>query len=594
MYTIEELNISDIEVSKINPRFTNTVINEKIAISELIKLNPQKMYILVKEISEKLLPILFYLVKYENELVLLDGNRRLTAMKILKNPSLIPVLDSTKKLIDFCEKNQNCNLPEKIPCVVYEEYTDSLLDILEKMHVQDESKADWTPLAQYNMSQRLGGNKHKWMKSLFYYYDDINEINKMTLNNGDKYLRFFTAMSLENIVVHDNGKIGCENGKEVLDYVYQLFKNKTLDTRKPTELYREWVKRIFSNEEELPRIDPPSYTFSILNNRIFEKQKFSIKQVGLTIRDKNNKNIKYDIKDLSINFTSPNASSETILDTNIKGKWKLTVGYDGVSESFDMEVIDRIEPFIELASAKATIQLGETCQLRKLILDARNGFNESQINSIKITSGPNQNIEIINDVFTDRNIKGLYSISYKFNDVDKTPCSKVLILEVVDKIELPLLGSTQKNKLLSYELGMTVNITQTVNRLINEINSLDIKEFPCVIACSCRSLIELSFEVMVERKLLNYCKNFDQKLQAIKDALLNKGIEEISKNEKLNCFKSRNQERNFLQALNISTMNALLNQGAHTSTKVINIESLEECVRKEVAHLLALISAWIN
>lgn len=594
MYTIEELSISDIEVSKINPRFTNTVINEEIAISELIKLNPQKMYLLVKEISEQLLPILFYLVKYENELVLMDGNRRLTAMKILKTPSLIPVLNSTKDLIDFCEKNQNCNLPEKIPCVIYEKYTDSLLEVLERLHVQDESKANWTPLAQYNMSQRLGGNKHKWMKSLLYYYSDVDEINKMTLNNADKYSRFFAAMSLEKIIVCDDGKIGCENGKEALDFAYSLFKNKTLDTRKTTEEYRTWVKKIFNSEEELPAIDSPSYTFSISNNRFFEMQKFSINQLGITIRDKNKKIIKYDIKDLSISFTSPNDSSEAVLDTNIKGKWKLTVEYDGVSESFDVEVIDRIEPFIELASAKATIQLGETCQLRKLILDARNGFNESQINLIKITSGSNQNIEIINDVFTDRNLKGLYSISYRFVDVDKTPCSKVLILEVVDKIELPLFGSTQKNKLLSYELGMTVNITQTVNRLINEINSLDIKEFPCVIACSCRSLIELSFEVMVEKKLLNFSKNFDQKLQGIKDALLNKGIEEISKNEKLNCFKSRNQERNFLQALNISTMNALLNQGAHTSTKVINIESLEECVRKEVAHLLALISAWIN
>lgn len=187
MYYTKDINLNELEVSKINPRFIQIVMNEQMAIQEIIKLEPVKMLNLVKNMSKGVLPLPFYLVVQDNKYILMDGNRRLTAIKILKNPSLIPNIDKYKELREFCIANKSCILPDTMPCIIYDKYDDSLLNVLEKLHITDDSKSDWTPLAQYRMSQRMGGNKHKWMKTLLYYFED-SEVDKMTVGHSDNLI----------------------------------------------------------------------------------------------------------------------------------------------------------------------------------------------------------------------------------------------------------------------------------------------------------------------------------------------------------------------------------------------------------------------
>ena len=76
-YETVEMNISDLQVSKTNPRFIQTVIDEQSAIAGLINLEPKKMVSLAKSIVEKgVLPLMFYCFRENNEIVLADAIAR--------------------------------------------------------------------------------------------------------------------------------------------------------------------------------------------------------------------------------------------------------------------------------------------------------------------------------------------------------------------------------------------------------------------------------------------------------------------------------------------------------------------------------------
>ena len=160
---IQNIKLDDLKVSTTNPRFVNTVIDEVQAIFLLINQDMDKMKNLFISISkEGFLPIPFYVFINKNETIVMDGNRRLSALKLIKNPDLLPDNDKYIELKNIV-KNIKIDIPLQLPCIVFRENNDQLWDTLLKLHISDESKLIWSPLAQYTMSKRLGGNKYKYM-----------------------------------------------------------------------------------------------------------------------------------------------------------------------------------------------------------------------------------------------------------------------------------------------------------------------------------------------------------------------------------------------------------------------------------------------
>lgn len=121
-YEIKRFNISDILLDQKNPRFEQ-VNNQREAIKSMIVDQGDKIVALAKDIyTNGLDPSKRMIVFKENgQLVDGDGNRRLTAMKILETPSLAESSSTLKKKIEAHLKNLNGSVPTEIDCVVYQD-----------------------------------------------------------------------------------------------------------------------------------------------------------------------------------------------------------------------------------------------------------------------------------------------------------------------------------------------------------------------------------------------------------------------------------------------------------------------------------------
>ena len=594
-----EINVSDLQVSKTNPRFIQTVIDEQSAIAGLINLEPKKMVSLAKSIIEKgVLPLPFYCFKENNEVVLADGNRRLTVIKILQNPNLIPDSAKTKELIELCKNAEDIILPTTILCVVYDEWSDELFNILDSLHVMDESKSDWTPLAQYRMSSRHGGKKHSWMKTLLFYFDD-EKVDAMTNKKADVFRRMFDALRFNKIEILDTGEINAKDAKKKLESFYEGFiKSDKVNTRTSKEEFREKVKQVFIEEESLI---PPKYTFELKNDAtIYEEQEFDIDKLGLKIFGDKGKIVKYDKSSLIFNFVNPFGQESDRFDSTMLGQWQINVLYDECSSALQFNVVAKVEPNIELESTKVTVKLGNSAFLRKFIRFANNSFNEDVTSKVKIKAATGQTVKLENDILSGDVTEGLYIIQYYFKD-EYGECSKTLYVEVTSKEDFsPLYGKTQKTKLLSWgEKPVTINYHNTVSNLINEINNLEFERFPNVISCSCRAILELSYDALVSKgKIIIAGRNKVEFIDRLKDIVevLKKNISDISNGDPI-TFGSYHDELNFLNGFDeakLKALNGKLNSAAHKSGRGVNLNEIEECIRKDISRLVALINQFLK
>ena len=220
---IQNLNVSDLYVSTTNPRFVNTVIDEDQAIIMLVKQDLEKMKSLIKSINnEGFLPIPFYIFDNSKEKIVMDGNRRLSAIKLIKDPNILPDIDQFSELKEICKKTDTI-MPNEIPCIIFTEDNNNLWDTLQKLHISDESKLIWSPLAQFTMSQKLGGNKYKYMKTLLHYFD-TEDVDKMTLETllSGNYDRCNAIMTFHA----GAGGTEAQDWVEMLIRMYQMYAQK--------------------------------------------------------------------------------------------------------------------------------------------------------------------------------------------------------------------------------------------------------------------------------------------------------------------------------------------------------------------------------
>lgn len=594
-YTVVEMDVNDLHVSKTNPRFIQTVLNEDIAISELINLEIKKMVKLTKSVIETgMLPITFYCFKENGEIVLADGNRRLTVIKILQDYSLIPDNSKTKELVELCRNAGPVELPSKIPCVIYDEWSDELFNILNSLHVTDDSKSDWTPLAQYRMSSRHGGNKHSWMKTLLFYYDD-KEVDLMTNRKADVFRRMFDALKSIKITVSAKGEIETTNAKNKLDAFYKLIKTNIVDTRTNPDEFKEKVKEIFK-DEILPIQE--KYNFSLRSASIYESQEFSLSLLGLTICTENGKAIKYDENTVSYTFINPLGEHVKEFKSSV-GTWEICVEYDGEKKNLQFNVKEKEETQICLTANRVSVKVGNSVFLRSYILSATNAFNEEVKSKVKIKAAPKQSVQIENDTLSGDVVENTYKILYQYKDKNGE-CSKTLYVQVTDEEDFsPLKGVITKNNLLSWgSVPILIDYDNTVSELINEINQLDFVNFPNIISCSCRAILELSYDNLFARgEIASNLKRieFIDRLKLIVGVLTDNLKYIVDGDPK--TFNSFHDEQNFLNTFDeakFKSINGRLNSAAHKSGKNVNLNELEECIRKDISRLVALINQLLK
>lgn len=123
----EPFSIVDVEVDEHNPRFAEPVVGQREAINALLAQGPSKLLNLAEDIAlvGQLDPINPPIVMREGDrIVVLEGNRRFAALKLLRNPD-IAVAPATQKALARIRKKaidagQSGEGPAQIDCYVAE------------------------------------------------------------------------------------------------------------------------------------------------------------------------------------------------------------------------------------------------------------------------------------------------------------------------------------------------------------------------------------------------------------------------------------------------------------------------------------------
>lgn len=167
------LNINDIFLDNQNPRLNTIYEQQEDSIKELLKFSEEKIYNLIVDISEKGLNPFenIGVTKEENRYIVLEGNRRICALKILKNHELI--------------KKISLNLYKKISKFK------TNIDKIEVIYFPNREKAnEWIKLL--HTGENLGKGRVSWNtknKRLF----DLR--NSRPLNTVEKFINTFNKKS---------------------------------------------------------------------------------------------------------------------------------------------------------------------------------------------------------------------------------------------------------------------------------------------------------------------------------------------------------------------------------------------------------------
>jgi hypothetical protein len=118
------LTVDDLLLDVNNPRLAKTITSQREALEEIVREQGDKLAKLAEDIVENGLDPgqAWYVILQEKDqkYIVLEGNRRLAALKILNNPSLLDSLNVTKKFKAQFKKASNSNAKiEKVTCVPF-------------------------------------------------------------------------------------------------------------------------------------------------------------------------------------------------------------------------------------------------------------------------------------------------------------------------------------------------------------------------------------------------------------------------------------------------------------------------------------------
>lgn len=147
----KEIDLNRLTFDPKNPRLPHKFYNqedESLVIDYMIR--HENIIELMKSISitgySDAEPLL--VVPNQDNFIVVEGNRRLAALKLLSNPKLAKIrINTIKEVLEEAEHR-----PSKIPCIVYEERSD-ILDYLGYRHIT--GVKDWGPLEKARYLDQL-------------------------------------------------------------------------------------------------------------------------------------------------------------------------------------------------------------------------------------------------------------------------------------------------------------------------------------------------------------------------------------------------------------------------------------------------------
>lgn len=329
---------------------------------------------------------------------------------------------------------------------------------------------------------------------------------------------------------------------------------------------------------------------------LFEDEEYKDELLNIKVFDSEGVEIKVEPTDIKIYYIDPIGKIRKSFQKEILGNWHTRINYKGAE--YDKAII-RLQSLQEVKVAfneeKKKVDLGSTLNLKDVVNFAFDSHGKDMRSSLVIKPIGND-AKIDQDILTADNIEGKYKFSFGFTNLGK-PYSETVIIEIKERL-LPLrILENERFNLFSFSAPCTINISPSVNKLIDEITTLSDKfeSYQYVIACSIRAILELSFDELIYNDIIE--NNIGGKSEDKLEEKLNELKKCIEKNLSRLCqtFKkelpSYTTEKNAFQVnFDAKKLSGLLNLGAHKSMTRINQNEFKEIIQKVISPVLVYIS----
>ncbi|KEI15469.1 hypothetical protein [Clostridium haemolyticum] len=609
-YRYKNIDINSIVVWKLNPRH-EAVNDEKEAIKYLFeKVGTTYMNNLAKDIlnnglSPYDLPILVEIQGNRGKYYAYEGNRRIAVMKSILNPELLKFDDVLYERYKKNNIDYSNEIEKKIFAVIMDH--DSAIDEIEKIHGGEQNGVGRKKWGKFEKDMFYATFRNKPSITVNIVNCISNNLNKNILDRMDpsNVERIFSNKHIKELFKTDDYSNLSENDISILDKTIEKAIEKESKEKKG-------ISRIFNTQESISNFFGPvikeiqsldktnEYNIRATKNlSIKQNDIFNLSMLNIIIY-KNNDIIEVEDNDLNIEYYDPKFKKVEQLDTKIIGTWNIVITYKNAVIRINVNINEVFSPEIVLKKDYIEIKKHETINLVNNIKEAKDFLKKDVKNKVEIISIGEKKAKISKNIFLNENEEGQYSVKYEFSDGNGPSISKVLIIDVVDKKETLKAKQIPSNHILDIEstYNTEINISSTINRLINQLGKLDVNKFDCVIATSLRALLELCVDELISKKHLEV----DYKNSGKKDKLLIKTdciVQELEKNIQLICEiditkLSYHTVNNFLKELNVESLLSNLNLGAHKSTKVLMTKDLVELANKKLAFLLVLMHFYLK
>lgn len=439
-----KLSINDLEIWSENPRHIEETENLNLSENDIINIlisvvGYRYMYNLAEDIFKNGLmgnttPVV---VRSNNKYLVYDGNRRISCIKILFNPSILDA--SNIQLKNLIEKlvNEQANSAARFQKLkeieVYSTTKEEALEIMDKTHSGIQEGVGTIPWDAY---QRDKANSKRGIVD---YPNAFKLVYKLGLKKKDikdeytSYERIFGNSKFKELFKIENYD---EIDNRYLRNIYNLLLRYKREIKNDNGLSRIFNKANEASEEffewATPRLFPDDFIsikINIETMEIYKGQQFDATKLKISVLDYDGNLLKIDQDLVLANFLSPSNISYNEIDTNQVGTWKYVVSYKNKQACAFIIINELLDPVISLKHPIINLPYGKSIvDLKNEILFATNSINESIVNEINITS--NDSI-ISNFSFLNTNKIGKHNIVYSYIDAyNKKQASECLIINV--------------------------------------------------------------------------------------------------------------------------------------------------------------------
>lgn len=586
---LKEMLVTDLFLSKTNPRFPKPVNSEEEAILTFFKLKkvgPKKIETLISDIIETggVLED-FIVLKEGEEFIVHDGNRRLTALKLMTENTAEIIKDLYPSTYRFINKvKASLQTDPKTWVVNTKLYTDpeSMANHVAKIHSGEQEGAGqlkWESNEKSTFASQFF-NKPSNIGNLIYKKLEITS-NRKKLFNQIKALSL--ATTFERIFTF----------ADIRSRIFNLERGKKIDVENVAHFKKvcEMIEYFLDERGTVSDVYTADLTSAFFAHILPIELNANSDSDSSSNDSKNDDHNGSQTKNGESDGSNSEPEDDENQQTNDENKTNSDTEYEDEDE--DESKDNTYDLNLSLKQNKVAIQLYNDYDLMELVEYATDTNGENLLSYITFKS---EEKLIRQNIFSGDASQGTYYVQAKleYNDVSVSKAVEINVVLPKKRIKIDPPKNEFFKSLPAFTEGQVkININTNVNMLIEEIQSLDhAHKYRYMISSSVRQLLEISIDKVIKTRNLTNHGNAKQNLKYLVETHLTNPslLTQICNGENKLKFQPT---KNFLNSIESDKLYDYLNLITHDSSASVYNELVER-VNLRITPLLLVFHNYLH